>query len=664
MAEASQWLTRLAEAATVHFTEDAPGTPRMWGSGFFVAPGLIVTCAHVLRAPLGDKPKSVFLVRGKGFQEGRPAKATMVDSLWPLDKKGAIPPEEDLAVVRLEDPSLAHECVWLADWSEQPAGSWRTIFGYVPENQDDGEGEGTFLSAATQVLVHEGSYGRRFSESEVKILPGLSGGPVLDLAAGAVVGVTKSRRPDGLPGGLAIATTALRKFQQRDGLYQKIVKEHDKWHESRGSAAADDWIAQQAVLPGAGAGGAYDSGTWTPEDRRIALGLLAGLPAPTMPGVVRAAVDFSYERRWTFDPSVPPVAWRDGHGELYDGSTPQRAEHFLQYLALAQRNAANRGQGSGRLADWIAERSGAAPLRPGPRPVVVLPRQRAEGGEVGGVGGVYEPRSYPGPGEDRPVIVLELIRLEGERHRYDWRLTADGIPRDDGQGLLVDDLIDRVCAGLIKLFRDFDVDDWPVPVEIAMDLGEFDWPVHRWQAYRQANRLNDRESKELLGVRRPVVLRHLERPEADETAWSARWAATRAAPRLMTCRVPPRGKGLVPGQLAKFGAGEIPLLCRGASDEIGAKALREALTAGHGIALWHVDGHAGQRCRESCDELHKFTGEEFARAHGVAELPDRLRRIREEISNSNQPHLADGLALLYDDPERPISQEQGVLDSP
>jgi hypothetical protein len=656
MAEASQWLARLAEAATIHFTEDAPGTPRMWGSGFFVAPGLIVTCAHVLRAPLRNKPQAVFLVRGKGFQKGRPAKASMVDSLWPLANEGPIPEGLDLAVVRLENPDLPHECVWLADWSEQPAGTWRTIFGYVPERQDDGEGKGIFWSAYTQVLVTVGSYGRRFDESQVKFLPGLSGGPVLDPMAGAVVGVTKSRRPDGQPGGLAVATTALRQFDRRGGLYQEIVREHDKWHGSRGSELDDDWIGRQAVLPGAG--GAYDSGTWTPGDRRAALGFLAGLPAPTRAGEVRRIVRSAFQRRWMDDSEVIPVAWRDGHGELYDGSVPQRAEHFLDYLDYVQRFAEHQGQGSRELADWIERRRvGVVRRGPVPLPAALLPQQGAGGG------GYDEPRSYPGPGDDWPVIVLELIRLEGERLSYDWTLRGDGFPRYDGHAVPAEDLIHRVSIPLARLFKEFDLDEWPAPLEIALDLGEFDRPVHRWQVNQQAN-LHERELKDLLGVRRPVVLRQLDRPETADGAWSARWAATQAAPRLTARRVPARGRGLVPGQLAEFAAGEIPLLCRSAGDEIGTRALQEALTAGHGIALWHVDGHPGQRCREFCDELHAFTGREFARAHGAAELPDRLRQIREQISNSNQPHRAEGLALLYDDPSRPVSQEQGVLDSP
>ncbi|MFF0743890.1 trypsin-like peptidase domain-containing protein [Streptomyces sp. NPDC004111] len=654
MPEAGHWLGELAAAATVHFTADAPGTPRMWGSGFFVAPGLIVTCAHVLRVPLRVKRDTVFLVRGDGFQGGLPARARLAASLWDLGDEGPIPTGLDLAVVRLEDPAPDHECVWLADWAEQPAGDRRTVLGYVPRGED-GEGAGEKWSAATRVAVHEGTYGRRFDESEVRIVPGLSGGPVLDPAAGAVVGVTKSRRPDDLSGGLSIATTALRRFDRFDGLYQEIVREHDTWHERRRSGAGDDWIARQSALAGPAA--AYDGSTWTPEDRRTALGLLAALSAPEAPYVVITLARIALPRRRVADPAVAPVSWRDGHGELYDGSAPQRAEHFLRYLDDVQRLTASQGRGSRELAEWIERRrGGGAERRPEPLPeVLAAPREDGQG-----------PRCYPGPDDDRPVVILELLKLQNQGNSYDWRLRmgdADGYPVYEGHAVPAEELLFRVSEPLAELFSRVDLTEWPAPLEIALDLGEFHRPWHRWQPHQQAN-LHERELKELIGVRRPVVMRHLDRLGTHDDSWSARWEATRTAPALTARRTPPRGGLLAKGQLASYAAGEIPVLCRGPREGDGAAALKAAIDAGHGIALWHVDGHPGQRCRESCDTLHAFTGREFARARHATEIPDRLRRIREDISNSNQPHPAEGLALLYDDPRRPAPEDQGVLDSP
>ncbi|MFJ6695550.1 trypsin-like peptidase domain-containing protein [Streptomyces sp. NPDC091272] len=656
MPESSQWLADLAAAATVHLTADSPGTPRMWGSGFFVAPGLVVTCAHVLRGPLRDKRDTVFLVRGDGLCGGEPVRARLAASLWDLADPATIPPALDLAVVRLETAGVRHECVWLADWAEQPVGSLRTVHGYVPEGEE-GEGAGRPWSAETRVRVHEGTaYGRRFDESEVRILPGLSGGPVLDPAAGAVVGVTKSRRPDDMSGGLSVAITALRQFGP---LYQEIVSAHDTWHEQRRSSAGDDWIGRQSVLPGHGGG--HGAGTWTPEDRRTALGLLAQLPPPPGPYAVITLARIALPRYRVGDPAARPVAWRDGHGELYDGATPQRAEYFLRYLDDVQRLSASQGVGSGQLADWIERRRGGAPAGAAaepaahePLPTALLPR--ADDGS---------PRRYPGPEDDRPVVVLELLRLEGEGASYDWTLRmgdADGYPVADGHAVPAADLIHRVGAPLVDLFSQVDLEEWPAPLEIAVDIGEFDRPVHRWQVNQQAN-FHERELKELLGVRRPVVVRQLDRLGVPDDAWRARWDAAHAAPGLVARRTPPRGGVLTKGLLAGFADGEVPVLCRGARDRIGTRALGDAIAAGHGIALWHVEGHAGVRCRDSCDVLHAFAVEEFARTGHADELPDRMRRIRAAIGD-DQPHPAGGFALLYDDPRRPVADETGVFDSP
>ncbi|MET9752447.1 hypothetical protein ABZY43_08715, partial [Streptomyces syringium] len=57
-------LTALAGAATVALqpADDAA----LWGSGFFIAPGWVLTCAHVLAPHLRPGHGSVFHVRGSG----------------------------------------------------------------------------------------------------------------------------------------------------------------------------------------------------------------------------------------------------------------------------------------------------------------------------------------------------------------------------------------------------------------------------------------------------------------------------------------------------------------------------------------------------------------------------------------------------------------------
>jgi hypothetical protein len=93
--------------------------------------------------------------------------------------------------------------------------------------------------------------------------------------------------------------------------------------------------------------------------------------------------------------------------------------------------------------------------------------------------------------------------------------------------------------------------------------------------------------------------------------------------------------------------------------------MRLALEGGHGLALWRVDGHPGA-CTDACDELH-------ARARGLLEsvqapshLPDRLRQLRQQISRQIPgTRWAEPLALLYDDPRRPLpAEDTAPLDAP
>jgi hypothetical protein len=92
--------------------------------------------------------------------------------------------------------------------------------------------------------------------------------------------------------------------------------------------------------------------------------------------------------------------------------------------------------------------------------------------------------------------------------------------------------------------------------------------------------------------------------------------------------------------------------------------MRLALDAGHGIVLWHYGEHPGQECGPRCDDLHRSTAEFLVQVTDPAELPDRVRRIREHVSAGNGPHWAAEVAVLYDDPRRPLPAEEGVFDAP
>lgn len=96
----------------------APGATatRSWGSGVLIAPGWVLTCAHVLAASDGRRrdtgPDGVF---GVVFG-GRVVPARLAyDLSRPAPEAGPAAARADLALVRLLDPETDHPCAWLSD---------------------------------------------------------------------------------------------------------------------------------------------------------------------------------------------------------------------------------------------------------------------------------------------------------------------------------------------------------------------------------------------------------------------------------------------------------------------------------------------------------------------------------------------------------------------
>ena len=119
-------------APTTHSSSTTPDAPpsdcaphraraaaRSWGSGVLIAPGWVLTCAHVLAASDGRRrdtgPDGVF---GVVFG-GRVVPARLAyDLSRPDPDAGPAAARADLALVRLLDPETDHPCAWLSD---QPA---------------------------------------------------------------------------------------------------------------------------------------------------------------------------------------------------------------------------------------------------------------------------------------------------------------------------------------------------------------------------------------------------------------------------------------------------------------------------------------------------------------------------------------------------------------
>lgn len=653
MTRVNERLDALARAATVQILDAGGGDGPTWGSGFFVAPGRVLTVAHVLSPHLkGDRQKE-FRVRGVGVD----AAARLEQWLLTDPGRARIPLEEDLALVRLTgDPEdHLHECMWLPDRAVQHFGAVH-VYGSHPAPPYIHE-----RPVIAEINGHEDTYGL-IIKPDIEFPSGMSGGPLVDPDTGAVVGLVKSRRVQ-KDGGMAVSISALRRFGEET--YRTVMAAHDRWHgEEPVSEAGDNWIDLQAGPRAA------DGGRWTPGDRREALRLLASLPTPPDTHTVEIlAARARSNNRW---PGETPalLTWRDGHGLLYEGTHPLDSLAFLRYLRFAAEYTRCRGGECEELSRWIEKRLRRHPYRPmhdfvreASLPQALLPTP----GEV--PERIVIP--YPGPGEGPTVAVL-LDPVIDDPSRFFWQIWFDeGTPGsepelveadDSADGVLPRDLVQALRAPLNDLLRRKDRAGRPVPLEVALPAALFDTAVHRWRLEDIAE-LDDPGA---LGARRGVVLRSLERRGEPDKLWTDRWQAMTAEPRFRGWRVPVRGVVQNARDYHNADHGLVPVMCRPAGCGAGQNAMRLALENGHGVALWRIGGQAAHSCSDDCDTLHVRAGTLLGTLGSLAELPDRLRSIRQEISEQHaESRWAEPLALLYDDPRRPLpAEDAGPLDAP
>ncbi len=660
----------LTRAATVHLAPARGDGKTMWGTGFFVAPGWVLTCAHVLAPHLRGDRDRVFAVGGSEVNDGEPLPARL--GCWLLDgeprPEQRVPVEQDLALVRLIEPDVEHECVWLTDRTDYPGGRG-IVQGYRPGTPDPGTKDGSATSravrwkAAARINGFDDDYGMRF-RPEAEFPQGGSGSPVLDAHTGAVVGILKSRRA-GRDGGMAIAATALRRFGPA---YQTLMAGHDRWHGQSPKVSGHNWIERQHQLPGAGVHTGGDQ--WSPRDRREALFLLAGVHPPEG---IRPVVELAKKARGGVGAppgQLLPHAWRDGHGLLYEAGQPVAAIAALHYLQLVVEYERSRGGDPAALADWVAHR-----LQDVPRIVhtvvtqATLPPRLVHARAQDGPDRIVV--RYPQPGDGSAVVIVELEPVcDARTARFYWRIRVDDgqdvneplHEEQTGDGVLPDELVRRLRGPLDEVFASVDAPGNPAPLEVALPADHFDTAVHRWQLTEMA-RLHH---PAYVGVRRMVVLRDLTRRGQPEDAWLRRWKATLASDALTAFRAPPLRQVPRTRHFEELPPSAVPVLCRTAGSGVGRRAIGMALEAGHGIALWHTDGHSDHSCTEFCEEMHDGAATLLAQTAGAAELPDRLRRIRDDISGSrNSGHWAEGVAMLYDDPSRPLpADDHGPVDSP
>jgi hypothetical protein len=176
------------------------------GTGFFVGPGRILTCAHVVEA--AHDQNAPIQIRYQGMQGA----ATI--------RRYRAKPYPDLALLRILWTD--HPCVYLRDETELYDDLY--TFGYTDEVP--GGGSATFEFEGPD---HE-PYLLRLKEGQSR--PGLSGAPLLNWRTGAVCGVVKrTRHRDSDLGARAIPmTTVLAQMSHLEALQRAFHGKDNTWH--------------------------------------------------------------------------------------------------------------------------------------------------------------------------------------------------------------------------------------------------------------------------------------------------------------------------------------------------------------------------------------------------------------------------------------------------
>ncbi|MGP4114100.1 VMAP-C domain-containing protein [Streptomyces sp. 4N509B] len=701
-------LAPLAAAATVrihslsagydgdeHHGEAGSRGARLWGSGFQVAPGWVLTCAHVaLRGGMAEGGRREVAL---SFRDSdRPVRGVVEWAQpWEHRTAGRWPPP-DLALVRVLEPA-PRDCVWLTERTQAFFTSGEVAF--LGHAEIDGCVEP--ISGRCTISGDVGTSGELKITSQDEIPPGTSGGPLVDLTSGEVIGVVKGRRTGGRDGGLGVSALQLRRLPQppaplreeRDDLYHRVTHAHDRYHRDRhldAGAPDDTWTDVQTVLPGPA------RRRLTPGQRVELLGLLAELPPPASVQTLNRMI--TELRGRPFQGALPaPRGWRDGLGLLYDlGPGRSEAETVLRYAvhaATALHPFAARSGTEDQLLEW-AHRTAADLVLPHyvrsmlyeeqhsrdiARRAGADRREAVAAGRAGSAGPALSPVDDPAPDATapagtQPFVLLSITEHAWDPQHFDWEVYA---PLPDGELAVVDADTDaeeydpppaRLRAALQEAIRRCDEAGRPVMVQAALPYERIGLPVDGWQVSEEGG-----AASPCLGEERPVVVRCVDHPPAHEDELLAsqrqiRWKRLHLDsmnPVVLDCLGGHRRPLADASTLSVQPEDTVPVLCRsGAGGDGGGDpfALSQVLTGGFDVVLWRRGPHTHE---PGCGDLHRGVVATVAAAGRGGELPDALWRLRADVGNGvPEAYWSAGLALHYAHPGHVLPGADEPLEAP
>ena len=584
------------------------------GSGFFVAPGYVLTCSHVVKRR-AQSPVT-------GQWHGAPWSGTVVYASPPPppgkddedseDDTSTIWPEPDLAVIHLEG-GITHPCVRLSPRETEEglqvvAAGRRQPFGDVP---------GDFFSAT---MEYTGKFLYLMRLKNEKFGRGMSGGPVLDLTSGEVCGVAKLAGPD--QDGYAVPVRLA--YDLPGDATGEMLRSHDRYHDGN-----RDWVRAQRALWDARPSAA--AALLPPDSEAELLGLLARLPGtdPARLGLLYRECAGTLVRP---DPG-PLRELRNVALSLADLMHERDRPHPV--VIFAELLAASHPALTTDLCDW----STAEAARQGRREL--LRDWRASPGRATRQAGTEtNPMSV--------VIQLEPCDRAPDQYVYTiWRNREDVVLIErESEPLELTEIIARLKGKLPA-----DLGELPgehVIVEFILPPELFDEPVHSWPVFRNPYML--------LGHRYPVVIRDWERfyePEDRNHAkikWD--WLSTQSITPLqwLRCVDQRTASQLYPWFEARR---ERAALGMPGPASANTGALNAALDAGMRVALWRLTccgAHDGTRMGMNnglCDGMiFRQAARKKVSPEPVHLLPAKLKDLR------LSPGTLSESTLLWDNPYR------------
>ena len=237
------------------------------GAGFFVAPGKVLTCAHVV----DDDDVSVVWERdGQDPAEIRVAGRMLLnDRGQAIEALAAAYP--DIAILNLDQSDLTrfgnHPCVALGTKWPSPADEFQA-FGY-PE-------QGGSVRLTPVKLAYRGQQGTDptayLDLASDKVEPGMSGGPVLNLSSGQVCGVIVASKDVAAPeGALAVTWSCVEADLKKVIDDNREFHAHDRrWNEAAASAGIRmPWPPDRSPFPGLAAMEARDADVFFGRDDEV-----------------------------------------------------------------------------------------------------------------------------------------------------------------------------------------------------------------------------------------------------------------------------------------------------------------------------------------------------------------------------------------------------------